>query len=118
MKNRFKNLRYQSQFVCDGCPIGLAEAGQIGLFGLAEEASAASGCPTAFQETAQIQFLPKGRAEQGEEAGETVAPSSQPGAEAQQEVSQQGRPDLPAHGMGVVPQKVGQLEGLFEFLCT
>lgn len=112
MKNRFKNFRFERR----GCPTGSAEAGQIGLFGLAQEASAAFGCPTAFQETAQIQFLPEGRADQGEEPGETVTPPPQPGAEAQEDISQECRPDLPAHGVGVVTQKVGQLQGLFEFL--
>jgi hypothetical protein len=112
MKNRFKNSSRRGT----GCPTGSAEAGQIGLFGPAQEASPAFGCPTAFQEAAQIEFLPEGRTNQGKEPGETVAPAAQPGAEAQEQISQQGRPDLPAHGVGVVPQKVGQLQGLFEFL--
>ena len=116
MKNRFKNLSGRSRFEWCGCPTASGEAGQIGLFGLAEEATAAFGCPTAFQEAAQIQFLPEGRADQGEEAGETVAPPPQPSAEAQQHVGQQGCPDLPAHGVGVVTQEIGQLQGLFEFL--
>jgi hypothetical protein len=116
MKDWFKNLSGQSRWQRCGCPTGLAEARQICLFRLAEEATAAFGCPTAFQQTAQIQFLPKRRAEQGEEPGETVAPASQPGAEAQQHIGQQSRPDLPAHGVGIVTQKVGQLQGLFEFL--
>ena len=116
MNKRFKRLSWFGRFHGFGCPTGSAEACQICLLGLAEEATAAGGCPTAFQKTAQIQFLPEGRADQGEKACETVAPPSQPGAEAQQHIGQQGRPDLPAHGVGVVAQKVGQLQGLFEFL--
>src|ERR1017187_4945486 len=116
MKDWFKKLGGQCRWQRSGCPTGLAEARQICLVRLAEEATAAFGCPTAFQQTAQIQFLPERRAEQGEEPGETVAPASQPGAEAQQHISQQSRPDLPAHGVGGVTQKVGQLQGLFEFL--
>jgi hypothetical protein len=45
-----------------------------------------------------------------------VAPLAEEGAEAQQQIHQQGRPHLPAHGAGVVPEKVGQLQRLFEFL--
>lgn len=44
------------------------------------------------------------------------APLAQAGAEAQQQINQQGRPDLPAHGVGVVAEEVGQLECLLEFL--
>ena len=116
MKNRIKNLGVYWPYRSIGCPTGSAEAGQIGLFGLAEEVTAAFGCPTAFQEAAQIQFLPESRADQGEEADETVVTVSQSGAEAQHHTGQQGRSDLPVHGVGVVVQKVGQLQGLFEFL--
>ena len=41
---------------------------------LAEEATATPGCPIAFQAAAQIEFLPEGRADEGEAAGEAVAP--------------------------------------------
>lgn len=116
MENRFENVSGHGQGERCGCPTASAQSGQIGLFGLAEKSSAAGGCPTAFQETAQIQFLPERRAEQGEEPGETVAPSTQPGAEAQEHVSQERRPELPTHGVGAVAQKVGQLQGLLEFL--
>ena len=66
------------------------------------------GCPTAFQEAAQVRFLPQGRADRCEEAREAMIPYSQPGAEAQQYVGQQRRPELPAHGALVVAEKVGQ----------
>jgi hypothetical protein len=115
MKNRFKN------FGCwlgqgGGCPTGSAEARQISLFGLAQETSAAIGCPIDFQQAAQFPVLPAGRADQSEEAGEAVMPLSQPGAEAQPDIGQQRRPDLPFDGTLAVAQEVGQLEGLFEFL--
>lgn len=112
MKQRFKNLRPRTS----GWPIGSAEAGQIRLFGPAQEASAAFGCPTAFQQAVPVEFLPERRTDQGKEPGETVAPASQPGAEAQEDISPQGGSDLPAHGVGVMAQKVRQWEGLFEFL--
>ena len=116
MKNRFKNLSGHGRLERFGCPTGSAKAGQIRLFGLAQETTTAGGCPTALQEAAQVEFLPEGRAEQSKEAGKTVGPASQPSAEAQEDISQECRPDLPAHGVGVVAQKVGQLQGLFEFL--
>src|SRR5208282_1210315 len=112
MKSRFKNLWRRSI----GCPTGSAEARQISLFGLAEETASSSGCPIAFQEAAEFEFLPQSRADQGEEPGEAVSPLAQKGAEAQQHIGQQSRPNLPAHGVGAVPQEVGQLEGLFELL--
>ena len=49
MKNRFKNLRGWRT----GCPTGSAETGQKGLFGVAEEATAAIGCPIDIEQTAE-----------------------------------------------------------------
>jgi hypothetical protein len=112
MKTRFKH----SWFWRGGCPTGSAEAGQIGLLGRAEETAAAGGCPIDFQEAAQLPVLPGGRTDQGEQAGEAVAPLSEMGAEAQEDMGQQGGPDLPFEGTFAVAQEVGQLEGLFEFL--
>ncbi len=45
-----------------------------------------------------------------------MRPLSQVSAEAQEDIGQQGRPDLPFYGALAVAQKVGQLEGLFELL--
>jgi len=99
-----------------GCPIGSSEAWQIGLLGRAQEVPAATGCPIAVEELAQVEALPQGGPDQGEEAGEAVAPLAQEGAEAQQQIDQQRGPHLPADGVGVVAEEVGQLEGLLEFL--
>src|SRR5208282_2421315 len=116
MKSRFKNLGWFWSGQGTGCPTGSAEARQIGLLWLAEEATATPGCPIDFQQAAEFPVLPECRADQGEEPGEAVIPLSEPGAEAQQDISQQGGPDLPFDGIGAVAQEVGQLEGLFEFL--
>ncbi len=115
MKNRFKNLAW-SGFGQRGCPTGSAKAGQIGLLRRAQEPSAASGCPIDFQQAAQFQFLPQGRADQCKEPGKAVAPLAQVGAEAQEHIGQERRPDLPFDGVGVVAEEVGQLQSLFEFL--
>ena len=79
MKNRFQNLGVHWPFRSIGCPTGLAEAHQISLLGRAQETSAATGCPIAFQEAAQFQFLPQGRVDEGKEPGEAVAPLTQEG---------------------------------------
>ena len=100
-----------------GCPTASSvQAGQVGLFGRAQETPAATGCPTAFEQVGPIPSLPEGRSQEREETSEAVAPLAQEGAEAQEEIDQQRGPHLPAHGVGVVAEKVGQLEGLFEFL--
>ena len=97
-----------------GYPIGSTESGQKGLLWRAQEPAAAPGCPIDFEQAAEFEFLPQGRAQQGKEAGEAVAPLAQPGTEAQEDIGQQGRPHLPAHRIGGVAQKVRQLEGLFD----
>src|ERR1035438_993714 len=112
MKSWFKN----SWCWRTGCPTGSTKARQIGLLRCAEEAPAASGCPIDFQQTAQFPLLPESRTDQGEQPGEAVRPPSQMGTEAQQDIRQQGGPDLPLDGALAVAQEVGQLEGLFEFL--
>jgi hypothetical protein len=97
-----------------GYPIASTESGEEGLLWRAQKPAAATGCPIDFEQAAQFEFLPQGRAQQGKEAGETVAPLAQPSREAQQDIGQQGRPHLPAHRVGGVAQEVGQLEGLFD----
>ena len=99
-----------------GCPLGSSEIRQISLLGCAEEVSAATGCPIAFEQAGQIKFLPQGRTDQREEPGEAVAPLAETSAEAQQQINQQGSPDLPTDGVGVVAEEVGQLQRLLEFL--
>ena len=99
-----------------GCPIGSSEAWQIGLLRCAEEAATATACPIVVEELAQVETLPQRGADQGKEPGEAVAPLAQEGAEAQQQIDQQRGPHLPAHGVGVVAEEVGQLQRLFEFL--
>ena len=99
-----------------GYPIASTESGQKGLFWRAQEAATAPGCPVDFEQAAEFEFLPQSRTQQGKETGEAVAPLAQPGAEAQQHIGQQGRPHLPAHGVGGVAKEVSQLEGLFDLL--
>ena len=99
-----------------GCPTVSSQAWQIGLFGRAHEVAAATGCPIAVEQAAQIQALPQRCTQQREEAGEAVAPLAQERTEAQQQIHQQRCPNLPAHGVGVVSEEVRQLERLLQFL--
>src|ERR1035438_6397820 len=95
MKKRFKNSWYGRS----GCPRGSAEARQIGLLRRAQEASAATDCPIDFEQAAEFPVLPEGRADPGEEPGEAVRPLAPPGAEAQEHIGQQRRPDLPFNSL-------------------
>ena len=102
--------------MANGCPIGLVQTRQIGLLWRTQETPSATGCPIDFQQVSQLQFLPERRTHQSEEARKAVAPLAEEGAKAQQQVNQQSRPYLPAYGIGVVAEEVGQLERLLEFL--
>ena len=115
MKSRFKNSGWFWAGQGAGCPTGSAEARQIGLLRRAQKAAAPTGCPIDFQQAAEFPVLPEGRADQGEEPGEAVAPLTQVRTEAQEHIGQQRRPHLPFDGVGVVAEEVGQLQGLFEF---
>jgi hypothetical protein len=97
-----------------GYPIGSTKSGQKGLLWRAQKPTTATGYPIDFEQAAEFKFLPQGRAQQGKESGEAVAPLAQPSAEAQEHIGQQGRPHLPAHRVGGIAQKIRQLEGLFD----
>ena len=92
------------------------ESREIGALRGREGSKAPACCPTAFQEIAQVQMLPKRGAKEGEKAGEAACPTREIGLEAQEQIAKQGAPDLPAHGIGAVAQKIGQLECLFDLL--
>lgn len=61
-------------------------------------------------------MLPKSGANQREYPGEAADPARNPGLEAQQQIAKQGTPNLPAHSISTVAQKVSQLESLFNLL--
>jgi len=69
-----------------GYPIASTESGQKGLLWSAQKPAAAAGYPINFEHAAEFEFLPQGRAQQGKEPAEAVAPLTQPGAEAQQHI--------------------------------
>ena len=116
MKSRFKNFGCFWSGQRPGCPTGSAKARQICLLRRAQKAAAAIGCPIDFQQTAKLPVLPESRADESKEPGETVTPLTKKGAEAQEQIGQQCRPNLPFDGVGIVAKEVSQLEGLFEFL--
>ena len=59
-----------------------------------------SGCPIEAQQPEQIPFFPQRRAQDGEEAAETVIPRREECDIAQKQVGQERGPHLPAHGVG------------------
>src|ERR1700754_3422145 len=90
------------------------EARQVALLRLGAHAPSFTGCPIEREEGGQIEAIPDDAAQEGEQAGEAVAPAVQEGLETKQYVEQQGGPHLPAHGIGTVPQEVAQLQGLLD----
>ena len=71
-------------------------------------------CPIAAQEFQQIDFAPQNRSGDGEHACEAMAPLGEVTQVTEENVSQQGHPNLPADGVGVVPEEVSDLQGLFD----
>jgi hypothetical protein len=96
--------------------IGSIQAWEIGLLGRSQETPTAAGCPIDFQQASDIERLPQSRVHQGEGRRGTVAPLARESEEAQEQVEQERGPELLPHGVGVVAEEVGQLQGLFEFL--
>jgi len=78
------------------------------------ESEGAGCCPIGLQETGHIPSAPESASQQGKEPDEAVAPVVEEGQESQEHIDQQRRPYLPAHGIGAVAQKIGQLQGLLD----
>ena len=68
-------------------------------------------CPIEIGEVEQSVLIPDDPANEGEQAGKTVRPLALEGDKAQQDIEQQGGPELPADGMLGVTGEVAQLEG-------
>jgi len=92
------------------------ESREICRFRGGYSSKATTCCPTAFQERQQVQLLPKSRANQGKKPGEAASPARKERLIAQQQVAKQSTPDLPAHSISTVTQKVRELEGLLDLL--
>ena len=102
------------------CPIRsgsvVRKARQPSLIQCTEHAHSTGCCPIGTQEFEQVEAFPQGRAHDGEQAREAVAPCGQVCVEPQQHVDQQGRVDLPSHRVGAVAEEVAQLECLLDLL--
>lgn len=92
------------------------KSGQVSGFGLGAHSPSAGCCPIEPEGLVEIEAAPEDAADQGEEAGEAVRPANGPLLETQQDVEQQGCPELPADGVLGVAQKVADFEGLLELL--
>jgi len=85
---------------------------KIGLLRPGYKSKLIGGCPIATQQVRNIPVLPKNHSHQGKEPAEAVIPFRQKRQIPQQEINQQGRPHLPAHGIGAgALRKVETVEG-------
>lgn len=73
-------------------------------------------CPIELQQGEQVEAIPGHAADEGEKPGEAVLPCAQKGLEAQEQVQEQGGPDLPAHGVGAMAEEIAELEGLLDLI--
>ena len=94
----------------------LSETRKIGLFWRGQVPVVPACCPIAAQEFQQIDFSPQNCARDGEHAREAMAPLGEVAQVAQENIGQERHPNLPAHGVGVVSQEVGDLQRLFDLL--
>lgn len=92
------------------------EAREIRLVCLGPHAPGLRCCPIKTQEGRQVEAVPDDATDEGEEPGEAVMPVAEECLEAQQQVEEQGGPDLPGHGVGAVAEEVAELEGLLDLL--
>ena len=92
------------------------QARQPERLGLGQTPEAASGCPIAFQQRPQVVAQPERRAAHRPQPRKAPRPAAHMREVAQQHIAQQRAPELPAHGIGAVAQKVGQLQGLLDLL--
>src|SRR5450631_1240322 len=96
------------------CPPASQEAWKIRLIRSCQVSETALGCPIAVEQIPQVDFRPQYRPENREESREAMRPFRNITQVTQQHIHQQGDPDLPAHGVGVVAEEVGQLQCLLD----
>gem|GEM_PF-2209170 len=89
---------------------------QIGLLRGGTQATRRFGCPIEIEQFAQMPTAPQNGPDDGEQAGKTMLPRMRKGQIADQQVSQQAGPDLPLHGVGIMAEEIGQLNGLLDLL--
>ena len=89
---------------------------QIGLLWTGEHSESTTGCPIGGEERDDVEAMPEAGANQRKQSGEAVAPATQMGEEAHQQVSQQRGPYLPLDCLLVVADEINQLHRLFDLL--
>jgi len=97
-------------------PQHLDEPRQIRLFRSSSYATRWFGCPIGFKQGGQVPATPKRGSYDGEQALETVIPPVHELETAHQQMDEQSGPYLPAHGIGTIAEKIGELERLLDFL--
>lgn len=98
------------------CPIGSGKTWEIGLGSGTDEAEVTVCCPIAFKQIGQVDFLPEGGSDEGKEAGKAVIPLTEERLVLEEDIREEGGPDLPSHGVGVVAKEASELKSLFDLL--
>ena len=93
-----------------------SKAVETGLLRGGYEAEGTRCSPIGLEQAGQIPAPPEGAAQQGEKTSEAVLPAMHESQETQEDIDQQGPPDLPAQGVGAVTRKIGGLKGLLDLL--
>jgi len=97
-------------------PQQLPESRQIRHFGGGSYSTGWFGCPIGLKQKIQIPTSPKRGSYNGNEPFEAVLPAVHESKATHQQMNQQSHPDLPADGIGAVPEEIAKLQGLLDFL--
>ena len=105
-----------SRFMHLAIPQLLDKPRQIRLFWSTSYATGWFGCPIGFNQFGKVPASPKRDPYDSEQALKAVIPSMHEFEAAHQQMDEQPRPYLPAHGIGTVAEEVGELQRLLDFL--
>jgi len=99
------------------CPTeSWGETRKISLLRAGAHAVSVSCCPIEIGEVEKTESIPDNPAYEGEQARKAVRPLAFESEKAQQDVEQEGGPELPADGMLGITEEVADFEGLFYLL--
>ena len=84
------------------------------LFRAAQPAKVPAGCPTAFKQYIQMAIKPQCGPDIRDQTGKAMGPVALPSLEPQEQMDEQGRPDLPFDRVGGLTHEVHQLHGLLQ----
>ena len=112
MQNRSKSV---DTGIC--CPTGSGwREGQISLLGSGAHTVSVSCCPIEIGKIEEAELVPCDAANEGEQARKTVRPLAFERDKSQQNVEQEGGPELPADSMLGVAEEITDFKGLFDLI--